>query len=378
MIATMIGWYGTETIGDRAIFAGILRILSEIYNDNLEIRIGSLFPPLTERTILEDDNFYKRISSKRISKIECFYSLSKSALDKNIKGSDLLFIGGGPLMDMQVMYMLKYGFKKARKLGIKTAIIGCGWGPLNEKEFIDVTSDIIKLSDISIFRDSKSSEKAKKETMCSESIEGLIDPAVFAASFYLNDRNKEVGSENIVSMNFRELFVSNDNLDGHFPISYCKKIIQELARCYSESIVRLIPMHTFAIGGDDRIVLNQLAKELQDLPIEVQNVPLSLEETMSVYNTSAACVGMRFHSILLQIVLCGNNYILDYTHPVNGKTINLLKQLDLFDEYLPRYTNWSKLNDMVITKETTSRSSLSNSINMYFDKYKKTLTEFLV
>jgi polysaccharide pyruvyl transferase WcaK-like protein len=378
MIATMIGWYGTETIGDRAIFAGILRVLSDVYNDELEIRIGSLYPPLTERTILEDNEFYKRISSKRISKFECFYSLSKSTLDRMIKGSDLLFIGGGPLMDMQVMYMLKYCFKRAHKLGIKTAIIGCGWGPLKEKEFVDVTTDIIKLSDVSIFRDSKSSDKAINVTMNKGNIVGYTDPAVFAASFYLNEKNKLKHSENIVSMNFRELFVSNEKLEGHFPISYCKNVIEAMLSHYPECIIKLVPMHTFAIGGDDRIISNKLAMELQQFPIDVQNVPLSLEETMTVYYSSVACVGMRFHSILLQIILCGNNYILDYTHPDNGKTINLLKQLDVLDDYLPRYVNWSSVTDLNISKDSTPRSSLSSKIEMYYNKYKKTLSDCLV
>ena len=41
--ATVIGWYGTETIGDRAILSGILRLLSEVASD-ITIELGALYP----------------------------------------------------------------------------------------------------------------------------------------------------------------------------------------------------------------------------------------------------------------------------------------------------------------------------------------------
>ena len=51
--ATVIGWYGTETIGDRAILSGILRLLSEVASD-ITIELGALYPILSERTLRDD------------------------------------------------------------------------------------------------------------------------------------------------------------------------------------------------------------------------------------------------------------------------------------------------------------------------------------
>ncbi len=39
----IIGWYGTETIGDRAILAGLISFFSKVYRC-FEIKIGSLYP----------------------------------------------------------------------------------------------------------------------------------------------------------------------------------------------------------------------------------------------------------------------------------------------------------------------------------------------
>ncbi len=39
----IIGWYGTETIGDRAILAGILSILNKAYGA-YDVKLGSIYP----------------------------------------------------------------------------------------------------------------------------------------------------------------------------------------------------------------------------------------------------------------------------------------------------------------------------------------------
>ena len=53
MNVCILGWYGTETLGDRAILDGIIRIYNEVENESI-FYIGSLHPLLTERTIIED------------------------------------------------------------------------------------------------------------------------------------------------------------------------------------------------------------------------------------------------------------------------------------------------------------------------------------
>jgi polysaccharide pyruvyl transferase WcaK-like protein len=55
MNITIIGWYGTETVGDRGILAGILDIINISEVDN--IFLGSLYPFFTERTLSEDYYF---------------------------------------------------------------------------------------------------------------------------------------------------------------------------------------------------------------------------------------------------------------------------------------------------------------------------------
>ena len=53
----IIGWYGTETIGDRAILASLFKNLFEL-NKNIKLIIGSIYPFHTQLTLIEDNNFY--------------------------------------------------------------------------------------------------------------------------------------------------------------------------------------------------------------------------------------------------------------------------------------------------------------------------------
>ena len=150
----ILGWYGTETIGDRAILAGIISLLSEKFKD-FDVNLGSLYPFYSKRMIEEDKELYRLLIGKDIN-FRLFDSKHKKSLEKNIKCSDLLIIGGGPLMDLPELYMLKYAFRYAKRHNKKKFIYGCGVGPLFKDEYQKIVIDIAKLSDGIILRDSVS------------------------------------------------------------------------------------------------------------------------------------------------------------------------------------------------------------------------------
>lgn len=369
----MIGWYGTETIGDRAIFAGLIDVLSTALGDNLKINIGSLFPPLTRRTLFEDRDFYSDISKTNIE-FDIFYSLSKTELEKNIKRSEFLFVGGGPLMDTPLMYMLYYGIRYAKSKGVKTALLGCGWGPLNNEEYASLTAHMINHSDLSIFRDSKSKSIAQEKT--SQLLISVVDPAVFAALHFMEYYAPKEKSDNYTCANFRELYVTPNGEHNTFSMDYCIQTLMDLLD-NTEGQLLLVPMHTYHIGGDDRAILNKLFQVLNNDRLVVINKPISLLETMKIYNGASLCVGMRFHSILLQTLLNGRNYVLDYTDPVKGKIVNLLKQFGVEDLYNERYSSWSNPRRLIIKKDVGAvaidKARLLEFRDIYIEEIKKCL-----
>ena len=372
----VIGWYGTETIGYRAILSGIINMISGTYGD-FECKLGSFNPTLSERTILEDYDHFCVSANKEDFSISIFDSSRVVELDAAIKWADILILGGGPLMDCIQLYMVEYAFKVARKKKTKTAILGSGMGPLVKQEYIRSSLSIISNSDLTVFRDSKSlsiyhelSMKAASDCLAS------IDPAVFAADVF-NKQNKGIEKENkIISLNFREIL--SDSYPGVTTeqiFSLFKDLLINLASNESNDLL-LVPMHTFRVGGDDRYLLNGLANAANMPNIQVQNKPLTLEETMSVYYHSRFCVGMRFHAILLQTILNGKNYIFDYTDSKNGKIINLLHQFEAYDIYKSRYYSLLQPSEDLISPQADiisyhlPESKIETFRNIYFQGLK--------
>jgi polysaccharide pyruvyl transferase WcaK-like protein len=377
MKITIIGWYGTETIGDRAILAGLISFFNKSF-DNFEIALGSLYPFFSERTINEDYSFYKEIINKDI-KIEIFNSTDSKELLETIKDSDLVAMGGGPLMDLSQLFMIEYAFKKAKKLGIKTALLGCGVGPLFHKKYRKSVLEISLNSDIVILRDSKSKENLEEiygefgKFFNEKLIDTSYDPAV-ECTLEFNKIYIRL-EQNYIAVNLREFPLEYNKSKNAKDINKDLKIfVDMLANKFSEREVRLIPMHYFHIGGDDRVFLNDIALNIQRENITVQNPNLTLKETIGVYRNAYFNVGMRFHSIVLQTISSGKNYVLDYAEPNKGKIFAFIQDIDKDRFYDNRHVSLQKddIPDDIIQdtnkKFTFSESAIQKNLSLYIER----------
>ena len=320
------GWYGTETIGDRAILAGLVSLFKDVFTEKFRLSISSLYPYLTERTIIEDGEFLNEISEGRLDGIGVLPVSSIIDVRKQVRASDFVVFGGGPIMDIPDLSIMEYIFRYARKKNIKTAVLGCGVGPICLNHSINSMHSIIESSDLCIFRDRKSADEYKRLGGKKE-VYSCMDPAVFTADYYR--RTYPPKTSDYVAINFRN--IAGDSYDDTKSKAYDELFRRIIKTESANNKLRLIPMHTFVIGGDDRYYLNYLSEGMTQ-SVDVQNRPLSLRDTMEVYRDARYCYGMRFHSVLLQTILNGNNYILDYTDPTKGKIVGLLESLGIYEQ----------------------------------------------
>ena len=362
MEITIIGWYGTETIGDRAILAGIIKVLS-LYSTSISIRLGSLYPFYTERTLFEDMFFFKKISNNKLSNISIFDSKKPWQLENNIKHSDLVMVGGGPLMDLIEMNMLEYAFFYAKRIHRKTLLFGCGWGPLKDAKYIEKAGRLVELSQYTIFRDNLSrSQCLKLFPQFEDKVSSSIDPAIIACDYFIKNY-KVTRSEDYIAINFRDVLLEgNHYAKTNVTHDVFTRIIKTI-NSQTSLPIKLIPMHPFFIGGDDRVILNNIKEEVDLDNVSVEHEPLSLFETMEKYYHAKICVGMRFHSIVLQTFLNGNNYILDYTDSLTGKIIGFINQLNLNKFYSKKYCSlYEKNNQLNIDLGDNSRYIYSTEV----------------
>lgn len=380
MNIVVIGWYGTETIGDRAIFTGLLSFFNQSFK-SFNVTLGSLYPFYTKRMINEDRELWSKILNKQIS-VNIFNSKKSKELVSAIKEADLVCMGGGPLMHISELYMIEYAFKKAKKLGKKTALIGCGVGPLFTKQSQKSVINIAQNSDIIILRDKQSKinlinifKKFNKE-INPESLFCSYDPAVECAIKYdshINDLNKT----NIINVNLRE-FPENysKNIGKKIINSKLSQFVYDLAEKYGDNRIILTPMHYFHIGNDDRYFLNEIYLKASLDNVFVQDEILTLEQTMMNFKTAKFCIGMRFHSVVLQTILNGNNYVLDYTEPKKGKINGFISDIDTQDFYKTRYISLQEdiiqLTNMKINDESFyyNKKEITDNMAIYIKKLK--------
>lgn len=358
----ILGWYGTETIGDRAIMVGILSFFNKVFQE-IEINLGSLYPFYSKRMLKEDSILYKKVLKKNI-KITLFDSQNKKELNEFIKKSDVVIMGGGPIMDIDEVFMIEYAFKKSKKMKKKTGILGCGIGPLYSLPHKKSSINIINNSDLVILRDEQSKEKLIDISnelnikIEEEKIKVAFDPAVECCLNFLENNAPKTNNEIVI--NLREypdcyskeskLYKINRNLE-EFIIKFSQK--------YNDFIIRLVPMHCFNIGNDDRKFLNYIKLKNNLENIIVQNEILSLQETMKLYMDAKFCIGMRFHSVVFQTLLNGKNYVLDYTEPRVGKISGFLSKIDKNGFYKGRYICLQE-TDFINMDEVFNISTINN------------------
>lgn len=342
MKVCIIGWYGTETLGDRAILAGILSTLAKI-DPKTKVKLGSLFPFFSKRTISEDFDFYKHLSGAGEFQFELFESKKGSELMAAIAESDLLIMGGGPLMHINDLFMVDYAFNYAKKKKVPSVLFGCGVGPMFKTRHKGALQRILKNATLPILRDEVSKNYLKslgtKESILNR-MQVLPDPSLQAIQdFQKSERTKD--KLDYIAVNMRE-FPSEYSQESQKGIH--EKLASLLRDLAEDNKVQLIPMHYFHIGGDDRKFLNSLKFDLELENIEVQNEPLSLYQTFLRFEQAQACVGMRFHSVVFQTALNGKNLVLDYTEPGKGKITGFLRDWNLEETFKKRYVNLQSWN----------------------------------
>ena len=117
----IVGWYGTETLGDKAILYSIISELIKVGIGSHQIVVASIEPYITEFTLKEFEPASK-CSVISLSKAE---SIAKAG-----HFSQVIF-GGGPIMS-SIGYLCNIAsiFKIVNKYGGQTIIWGCGLGLL--------------------------------------------------------------------------------------------------------------------------------------------------------------------------------------------------------------------------------------------------------
>jgi MoaA/NifB/PqqE/SkfB family radical SAM enzyme/polysaccharide pyruvyl transferase WcaK-like protein len=315
----IVGWYGTETVGDKAILGGIIDQLNEKYEYNYHLVIASIYPFITERTVKE-----LKINAQIIETYT-------ADLINYSKSSDVVIMGGGPLMDLEDLAIPLRAFQHAKKSGKKTIIYGCGLGPLTKPKYINAVKEILNLADEIKLRDNKSISMAHNQFQIKKEIALSGDPAKVYLQRYAQ---QPTSGSSILRCYLRgwPYEYSSELSTGDYQ---SKKIrfeqalanyIKQKAIEIGASEIKLEHMHNFVIGDDDRdfsrYFIDNYFKDWTDTKITYDKYLSSVDTIVNSMQKSAHNICMRFHSVVFAHTLKTNFTAIDYTN--GGKILNYL------------------------------------------------------
>ena len=319
----IIGWYGTETVGDKAILKGIIDDYLQKYGYNINIWISSLFPFVTERTIKE-----LAIDARIIPVYnQLFFECAAKANE--------VIVGGGPLMEIQELSLILWAFHISKKNGNHNLIYGCGIGPLHTDEGIQAVKEILEMSDEIWLRDTKSLEIAKKIMNIKKPICTVLDPSIL----YIRKIQAKISPQKI---NYKVSFFLRELPFDYFSMSFeeFQNFKENFERGLANNIkvlcdqLNLIPhfyaMQNLAMGADDRdFNFRFIHKYFSDRDVYVEKRLSTIDNTIEAMKSSIFNICMRFHSVVFSDTLAQNYFAIDYT--TGGKIHSFLEDKGKID-----------------------------------------------
>jgi len=320
------GWYGTETLGDKAIIGGIIDVLREKFGVNVAFTVASLNTYVTEMTRKQMKEFYN------VSIMDIKEAVSA------VYGMDYLVFGGGPLMAINALAPMQVLFERAQASGVFTIACGVGVGPLGAPWLNHSISKILNLSNVRVYRDEKSKSNAIKLGVSAKNDLVGEDPAFtwlskisgidFSESKSL--QNKKVlllglrdfpYKEYARGVSEREALLIKDNYE-----QTVVEALKKLVEADEDLIIKPLPMCTNHFGGDDRWFYRKLFLQCGELKrfldLSLLGPEMSPLEYASEFHNADALLAMRFHSLVFGLGLGVNCVAIDYTMG-NGKVKSL-------------------------------------------------------
>lgn len=326
-VVFITGWYGTETVGDKAILGAIIDDYIAQFDGKVKFIISAIIPFITYRTLKELDIEAEVIPAYH----KDFFQAAKLA--------DISVMGGGPLMGINELSLPQLAFRTAKKHNKQRVVFGCGIGPLDEEKHVNMVKDILTDATEIKLRDYKSIEWGK-ELSGRDDITYYGDPAYRyvkklkdviqvgekkpVLACFLRDWSTEYKG----SMTIEEYELTKVNFE--------KNIAEQIKQLCDE--FGLVPhfycMHTFIIGGDDRVFYRKFVKEhFQGREYHIENQPATVDLTVRAMKSASINLCMRFHSVLFAHTLDTNFIAIDYTN--GGKITGFMTDNKQLDRMLP-------------------------------------------
>jgi polysaccharide pyruvyl transferase WcaK-like protein len=316
----IMGWYGRETTGDKAILASLLRNI-----EGHSVRILNL--------TYDVDYSRQTLTEIEAPTVRCLPN-DLASFVKALDWVGVVVIGGGPLKESGQMLEWSTRLAIAKSLGKKIMVYGCGIGPLHSAPVRQHVAQILHLADRITLRDGIAVKNAIELGIPADRITLAGDPAM---GFVIPSARLSGGNEAPLRIG-----VSLRRLSKHYAPAgsaieatrqesaihdAAKSMVRRVLEMHQAQVV-LVPM-ALRPKDDDRVVLRRLHTELAHDPrislIEHYASPAALLKHFRGFDFFVA---MRFHSAVFAMLSGVPLVAIDYDSQ-GGKTTGLMEAMGL-------------------------------------------------
>jgi polysaccharide pyruvyl transferase WcaK-like protein len=364
--ALIYGWFGHENLGDELILKSIVETVkkadSEIIIDVMGDKPKSIIKNHPE---VDTVSTYIDIRIKSILRLAKYNPVN---VIRNICRADYLIIGsGGALSDwnpestITLFFMINL-FKKI--LNKPVIMLGVGAGPINKEASKHSFKKVLKQVDVITVRDNESYELLKKIGL--DNVE-LTNDVVFDLKDYFNkymaSSKKVTNKNNRIGMVLAPLILNSIEKKNR----YKESIINYIIKCKESGFeVILIP---FQYDYDIEFILDIANNANVSVFDKGQENMWSIVEML---NEVDVVIGMRFHSVLVSILL--NKPVVPLIY--HNKVYSIAKDFELLNisQGIGDGANWLDI-DIDYNKLFDSTKEVLNNIKIYKEWMNKRLNE---
>jgi len=320
------GWYGTETLGDKAILGGVIGVARAL-RPNLQVDIASLEP------------YVSRMTQRQMPELGLDRILTTQEAMEAVRAGayGVVAVGGGPLMSPipWCTYLLEL-FSAAHRAGSRTVVAGCGVGPLFVEHRNAAIKHLLELADEVVLRDQDSADRSLKALGVERPCHAGLDPAFIWIQKHMAtapERNPDQILLAVRDWPIHEFAADMDRAEAERVKARYEaeliKMIRELRRLRPS--VRIVPfcMHKYTEGGDDRAFYRRLLKDFPEEYSRIDNQHRAPVEDLQTIARSRAVLAMRFHSTVFSLATRTPFLALDYTR--GGKIQGVLRDMGASD-----------------------------------------------
>ena len=308
------GWYGTETLGDKAILGGVMHTIRQALGI-VNFTLVSLFPYVSEMT------------RRQMPELKGCRIVNPQDGVRLAAGMGLVVFGGGPLMALDQLADMEAIFGAASANGVPTLIAGCGVGPLGAKWHNASLKNILSLATLRIYRDAKSRDLAG-ELGVNTSVDLVAEDPAF--TWLGNQREKLLSTppndHKVLLLGLRDFPYST--YARHLSTVDCQAAkqcyeqavitaLETLAEQHPDLVIRPLPMCTNHFGDDDRWFYRRLfrdnAKLMARLDLSLLGAELPPLNYCEAFRSAHVALTMRFHSLVFALGLEVPTVAIDYT-----------------------------------------------------------------